>query len=252
MARSTGSKTGASSRSDVTASESSDGPARAEFLAAGMATRAAAWDQSGDGRAVFLDCYARMTEVVVGAVRSDRFHDGDWVLLLLERFASYYDASIDGGDGGVFVPEPWVLAHAAAVGNDAHPMQLLLAGVNAHINYDLVLTLIDLLEPEWPRRDESSIERRRLDYDEINHVIAETADLVQDRVLERRVPWLQLLDRGLGRWDERMAVRLLGSWRTRVWRQSVTLLDLDDLDDRRVRTTAIERQCARRARLLLA
>lgn len=216
-----------------------------------MAARAANWEQAGDGRAVFLDCYSRMTDAVVTAVGTDRFVDGDWVLLLLERFAAYYDASIDGGPEGTIVPEPWVLAHAAAVGNDAHPMQLLLAGVNAHINYDLVLTLLDLLEPEWGSVDDSLIERRKLDYDEINLVIAETADLVQDQVLERRVPWLQVLDRGLGRWDERMAVRLLGGWRSRVWRQSVALLDLDDLDERRAHTLAIERQCVRRARLLL-
>jgi hypothetical protein len=236
----------------MTVSDAAAGRFRPVLLAAAMAARAATWEQVGDGRAVFLDCYARMTDAVVTAVRNDRFVDGDWVLLLLERFAAYYDASIDGGPGGLIVPEPWVLAHAAAVGNDAHPMQLLLAGVNAHINYDLVLTLIDLLEPEWRSIDDAVIERRQLDYDEINQVIAETADLVQDRVLERRVPWLQILDRGLGRWDERMAVRLLGGWRTRVWRQSVTLLELNDPDDRRAHTEAIERQCARRARLLLA
>ncbi len=215
-----------------------------------MAARAAAWDRVGDGRAVFLDCYSRMTDAVVCAVADGRFVDGDWVLELLQRFAAYYDASIDGGDAGVLVPEPWVLAHAAAVGNDAHPMQLLLAGVNAHINYDLVLTLIDLLEPEWPSLDVDAVERRRRDYDAINQVIAETADLVQDRVLERRAPWLDLLDRGLGRWDERLAVRLLGGWRSRVWRQTTELLTLD-ADRRAERVGAIERQCARRARLLL-
>ena len=215
-----------------------------------MAARAAAWERAGDGRAVFLDCYSRMTDAVVTAVGNDRFIDGDWVLVLLERFATYYDASIDGGDDGVIVPEPWVLAHAAAVGNDAHPMQLLLAGVNAHINYDLVLTLIDLLEPEWRSLDDAAVDRRRRDYDAINQVIAETADLVQDRVLERRSPWLDLLDRGLGRWDERLAVRLLGGWRSRVWRQTTELLELD-IAQRAERVGSIERQCARRARLLL-
>ena len=72
----------------------------------------------------------------------------------------------------------------------------------------------------------------------------------QDRVLERRVPWLALLDRGLGRWDERLAVRLLGGWRSRVWRQTTELLELDAAQ-RADRVGSIERQCARRARLLL-
>ena len=61
---------------------------------------------------------------------------------------------------------------------------------------------------------------------------------------------LDLLDRGLGRWDERLAVRLLGGWRSRVWRQTTELLELD-ADRRRDRVGSIERQCARRARLLL-
>jgi len=217
-----------------------------------MVATSATWEQAGDGRAIFLDCYAKMTSAVFEAVDDDRFVDGDWVLQLLFRFAGYYDASVDGGPEGALVPEPWVLAHAAAVGNDAHPMQLLLAGVNAHINFDLVLTLIDLLEPEWSRLDATLLDRRKGDYDEINVVIAETADLVQDRVLERRVPWLDVLDRGLGSWDERMAVRLLGGWRSRVWRQAIGIVELDDLDLRRERTRAIEQQCVRRARLLLA
>ena len=141
-------------------------------LAARMAAMSATWEQAGDGRAIFLDCYAKMTAAVFEAVDDDRFVDGDWVLQLLVHFAGYYDASVDGGPEGVAVPEPWVLAHAAAVGNDAHPMQLLLAGVNAHINYDLVLTLIDVLEPEWGRLDDAGLDRRRCDYDEINVVIA--------------------------------------------------------------------------------
>ena len=229
-----------------------DDPRRSARLAADMAERAAGWEERGDGRAVFLDCYARMTDAVLVGVERERFADGDWVLRLLERFAAYYDSSVDGGEHGVPVPEPWVLAHAAAVGNDAHPMQLLLAGVNAHINYDLVVTLTDLLGPEWDRVDVDHLARRQQDYDEINVVIAETADLVQDRVLERRVPWLDVLDRGLGRLDERVTVRLLGGWRRRVWRQGVELLVIDDECARDERLRAIEQQCARRARLLLA
>jgi hypothetical protein len=216
-----------------------------------MAAQVAQWDEASDGRAIFLDCYRTMTDAVVERIVAGAFVDGEWVGRLLDRFADYYFVSIDGGVDVIAVPEPWVLAHAAAVGHDAAPLQLLLAGVNAHINYDLVLTLVDLLDDEWPASTPEHRAARRRDYDLVNVVIADTADLVQDEVLERRSPWLDVVDRGLGRLDERMAVRLLSGWRTRVWRQATDLLERRDPADRAERIAAIERQCARRARWIL-
>jgi hypothetical protein len=216
-----------------------------------MASQLSEWEHRGDGRAVFLDCYRNMTEAVLDSVERDEFVDGVWVSALLDRFAGYYFDSIDGGPDVRPIPSPWVLAHAAAVGNDASALQLLLAGVNAHINYDLVLTLVDVLDDEWVDLGDRGRAHRRADYDRINVVIADTADRVQDDVLERRSPWLDAFDRGLGRWDERTAVRLLTTWRTRVWRQATELLDGDDPAERAGRAAAIERQCTRRARWLL-
>lgn len=216
-----------------------------------MAAQVAEWDATGDGRAVFLDCYRVMTDEVLARIDAAGFDDGAWVERLLDRFAEYYFASLDGGPDGAPVPEPWVVAHAAAVGCDAAPLQLLLAGVNAHINYDLVLTLVDVLDDEWATADVVQRTRRQTDYDLVNVVIAETADRVQDEVVERRSPWLDVLDRGLGRWDERLAVRVLGGWRSQVWRHAVELLDTPDAGRRAERAAVIERQCARRGRWLL-
>jgi Family of unknown function (DUF5995) len=220
-------------------------------LADRMAALVAAWDAVRDGRAVFLDCYTTMTRAVHAAIADERFADADWVARLLERFAEYYFDSIDGGASGRAVPEPWVLAHAAAVGYDAHPLQLLLAGVSAHINYDLVLTLVDVLGTEWDQLDEAGREQRHADYTAINAVIAETADLVQDRVLERRAPTLAAADVVLGRWDEALVVRLLTGWRNEVWRRAAVILDEPDTDRRAALVQRIERRCVRRARLLL-
>lgn len=222
-----------------------------ETLIERMAAQVAAWDEDGDGRAVFLDCYTEMTRSVGRAIEAERFTDPAWVAGLLDRFAYYYFVSVDGGDDGRPVPEPWVLAHAAAVGSDASALQLLLAGVSAHINFDLVLTLVDVLDDEWASSDTATRTRRRSDYDEINVVIAETADLVQDRVLERRAPSLGAFDPMLGRLDERLAVRLLTGWRTRVWRHAEVILDEREPDSRAARVAAVERQCVRRARWIL-
>ena len=216
-----------------------------------MAAQLAAWDHAADGRAVFLDCYLRMTHAVLDRVDASGFEDPAWVTRLLDRFATYYFDSLDGGPEGRPVPAPWVLAHAAAVGSDAHPLQLLVAGVNAHINYDLVATTVELLDAEWAELDDVGRAARRRDYDSINEVIAATADLVQDEVLERRVALFAVADTLLRRWDERAAVKLLTTWRAQVWRHTTELLDEPDGGRREARLASIERQCERRARWLL-
>ncbi len=148
------------------------------------------------------------------------------------------------GAGDTTTPGPWVVAHDAARSADRSPAQLLLAGVNAHINYDLVLAVSNLLV------DRDDAERRRHDYERVNDVIAATADEVQDGVLERYVPWAGPADVVLGRLDEWMAVRLLRSWRADVWRQAERLLPVPPAD----RATELARndaRCCRRGRLIL-
>jgi hypothetical protein len=216
-----------------------------------MAVQLAAWEDSEDGRAIFLECYLRMTRAVLERIDDHGFDDPVWVAGLLDRFADYYFDSIDGGPTHRPIPEPWVLAHAAAVGGGAHPFQLLIAGVNAHINYDLVATVVDVLDDEWRDLDPAGRDVRRHDYDAINDVIAATADLVQEHVLVRRVPWMGVADWALGRWDERAAIKLLTIWRTQVWRHSMELLDDIGADRRAERFQALEHQCTRRARWLL-
>ena len=209
------------------------------------------WEQREDRRAVFLDCYARMTRSMCGSLEDGPFDDPAWVAELLDLFALRYFAAVDTWEaGGGGTPSPWEVAFDAAASRERSALQLLLAGVNAHINYDLVLTLVDLLDPVWADLDAETLASRRRDYDRVNDVIAATADEVQDLVLERHAPGLDLVDRMFGRTDEWLAVRLLSSWRDDVWRQAGLALD-GDADDR---ARAIERQarrCARRGRLIL-
>jgi hypothetical protein len=216
-----------------------------------MTAQVAEWEAQRDGRAVFLDCYARMTAAMNDEIAHGLFEDPVWVATLLDRFAIFYFDSIDGGEGGARIPEPWLIAHAAAVGFDASPLQLLLAGVNAHINYDLVLTLVDLLAPVWHELDADQREMRRRDYDHVNDVIVATVDLVQDEVVERYACWCAALDIVMGRLDEALAARLLIGWRRRVWRQAAAILDQADRSLDADRFAAIERQCLRRSQLIL-
>jgi hypothetical protein len=211
------------------------------------------WERTGDRRAIFLDCYARMTRAMERELATDGFVDAEWVEQLLDRFAHHYFVATEAWERGddQLVPAPWRLAHTATTrGTEVATLPLLLVGVNAHINYDLVLTLVDLFDTEGVGGDPDRLARRKQDYDHVNRVIAATADEVQDLVVERYSPSLDLADRMLGRLDEWAAVRLLTGWRDGVWRHAVQVLEADP-PGRSLRVHRRAESCERRGRRLL-
>jgi hypothetical protein len=143
------------------------------------------WDAQNDDRAIFLHCYRMMTANMLVAVEQQRFRDNEWVNRLLHRFAEYYFEALTCYDCGETGPAIWQYTHQRAREGRLHTLQHLLLGVNAHINYDLVLTLHEILAPEWPRLPASAKEVRYEDHCLVNTVIAETIDQVQDEVIEK-------------------------------------------------------------------
>ena len=130
-------------------------------------------------------------------------------------------------------------------------MQHLLLGMNAHINYDLVLTLDELLRPEWPGLDGAARRRRREDHRRVNQVIADTIDVVQDTVVERHEPWMDWADRLLGPLDEYLLSGLVSRWREEVWEAAEELLDDPDPDTRERLRRRLEDSVLERGELLL-
>ena len=87
-----------------------------------------------------------MTNNMLIAIDQDEFHDPEWVSILLHRFADYYFEALDKYEAGdIQTPVVWEVAHDAATERKIFVLQNLLLGVNAHINYDLVVTLVELL-----------------------------------------------------------------------------------------------------------
>ncbi len=108
------------------------------------------WEAETDQRATFLSCYLMMTRNMLSAIRQQEFNDAAWVDELLHRFANYYFVALEAYEQDALqAPPVWQVAHNAARQSRGLPLQELLLGVNAHINYDLVLTLVTLLQPEW-------------------------------------------------------------------------------------------------------
>lgn len=178
-----------------------------------------------DRNAIFLDCYQRMTRNMLAAIDEGQFEDGEWVNRLLHLFAEYYFNALNQfRDDPAQAPEVWQVAFGAAAHPKPGPLQLLLLGVNAHINYDLVFTLRDMLEPEWESHSPARRMTRLSDHRLVNKIIASTIDEVQEEVLEKESPDLGLLDDLMGRLDEWLISRLITSWRQAVWEDAARLL----------------------------
>ncbi len=191
------------------------------------------WESAGDRRAIFLGCYTMMTRNMLAALDAGRFHDGPWVRALLEHFAGYYfDALAACEAGAPIAPAVWRRTFAAAGRPKTRALQNLLLGVNAHVNFDLTFAVVDMLAPEWAGLSEVEREARYQDFCQVNRIIAETVDEVQDEVLERYAPAMDLVDKLLGRLDEWIAARMITRWRDEVWRNVVRWLAADDTAER--------------------
>jgi hypothetical protein len=215
-----------------------------------MQERIDRWDRVGDPRAVFLSCYALMTRNMLDAVDAGEFADAAWVSHLLHHFAGYYFDALDAYEAGVEgAPAVWRRAHDAARRTGAPTLSLLLLGVNAHINYDLVLAVADLLEPEWPALADAGRRARYEDYCRVNDIISQTIDSVQDDILEKREPIMALVDTLFGPVDEWLISRGIAEWREDVWGHAVRRVQTPDEAQREALRLEVEAAAMRWARL---
>jgi hypothetical protein len=169
---------------------------------------------------------------------------------LLHHFAGYYFDALDAYEAeGEDPPAVWRCAHDAARRSNTPAISLLLLGVNAHINYDLVLAVADLLEPEWPALSDAERHARYEDYCRVNDTIGRTIDSVQDTILEKREPFMALVDTLFGPVDEWLVSRGITEWREEVWGHAVRRVETTGDAQREVLRQEIEASAMRWARL---
>jgi len=186
------------------------------------------WEKEDDKRIVFLKCYKMMTENIMTAIGNNEFIDNKWADKLLHRFAEYYFIALDEYEQGETCPSVWTIAHKAAAKEEHFILQNLLLGINAHINYDLVLALVDVLKPEWNKLSEEMKKERYKDHCYVNDVIAKTIDSVQDEIIETQKPYMDIFDKLLGTVDEWIISKFITNWRNEVWESALSILSADD------------------------
>ncbi len=175
---------------------------------------------TGDRRAVFLTVYARMTRDVRHQLGTGAFENPGWMRTYTVTFAEYYRRAFLAFERGRVeaVPDPWLLAFGTALGGDALIMQDAILGINAHINYDLALTVRDV-----------GIGSHRAskygDHREINDVLAGLVDKQQQALANAYAAGIRDVDAVLGPFDESFAGISLTQAREQAWRVAVVLSD---------------------------
>lgn len=179
-----------------------------------MEERARALEVAGDFRAVFARSYLTTTRHIEAALRRGAFLDAAWVERIDCVFAQRYFDAFDDWEAGRPCPGPWRLAFEHARARNTFVLQDLLLGMNAHIAWDLPLSL----EATIPgHASEELLARRRRDHEVLNLVLGEAIDDVQRDAGWQYDPALAVADVVCGRLDEAVSAWMIKSWRTEVW-----------------------------------
>jgi Family of unknown function (DUF5995) len=181
----------------------------------------------GDGRALFLETYIEVTDGIARACQSGRFQDSQWVSGLAEHAADYYFLTVEPDTADPqHVPRAWLAAHSVASRTERSARDVLLLGLNAHINSDLPRAVCEMLSREWPL-PRPSLDQRRADVFSLVDVVVDAAEL-------------------------RCSLKAISaSWRTEVWENALSLTTAADRPWRRGIVESIECTANRRAHLIV-
>ncbi|SNR45724.1 DUF5995 family protein [Halorubrum vacuolatum] len=175
---------------------------------------------NGDRRSVFLTVYTEMTDRTIRAIEAGTFHDAEWMRRYLIRFAEYYRRAFVSFQRGAFeaVPDPWIVAFGAAVRGDTLVVQDAFLGINAHILYDLALTLTDVgIDPNRARK--------YTDHRRIDGILERLVGVQRELLAEQYAPGLSRIGTGMRGLDERWAGTGLRHAREKAWRIAVVRTD---------------------------
>ena len=101
-----------------------------------------------DGVARFNELYLAVTRAVVRETRADGYEDPAFISRLDVVFADLYFDAVDADGAGKKIPKAWQPLFERRHTKGIAPLQFAIAGMNAHINHDLAVSLVDVCD-EW-------------------------------------------------------------------------------------------------------
>jgi hypothetical protein len=155
----------------------------ASILAAAAELRAMA-ASADDASGYFPALYARVTDRIASSMDAGHFADGHRMDVFASTFAGYCTRAWHAERGR---PRCWQACRNVAADPDLLIAQHLFLGINAHVNHDLALAVVDVAGPS------GDLALIKPDFDAVNDVLGETSSDV-----------LRSLG-GVSRWTNRVA-----------------------------------------------
>ncbi|MGH2839294.1 MAG: DUF5995 family protein [Solirubrobacteraceae bacterium] len=160
---------------------SSEPVSAAEAIAAVVARMeeiAAPLDES-DGVRRFNELYLAVTREVAENTAADTFEDPTFISRLDVIFADLYFAAVDEDADGKEPSKAWVPLFEERHKKGVAPLQFAIAGMNAHINHDLALALVDTCDEFGVGLDTDTKQHR--DYIAVNKILEQVQDEIKDQ-----------------------------------------------------------------------
>lgn len=191
--------------------------ARMEAIASGL--------RPDDGVCRFNELYLATTRAIQKASATTRFEDAQFIPRLDVVFADLYFAAVDDDAGGREIPRAWAPLFERRGRPGIAPLQFAIAGMNAHINNDLVLALVSTTRELGVGLDRDTPQHR--DYTAVDRVLEQ----VQEEIKERFTTGVIAdIDRAAGRVDDLLAGWSVAHARANAWMQAQMLAALDSSD----------------------
>lgn len=199
----------------------------------------------GDGVRAFNEMYRVTTEHVAAAIDGAQFADPDFMTRLDVNFANLYLVALSLLDAGSpSAPRSWGALFDVRADSGISQLQFAIAGMNAHINFDLPRALVLTVRELGGELDSA----RRADFLTVNLVLAQTQPIVQRELLTGP---FAALDGGLGDRDDQVAMWGIEQAREFAWTTAQTLRAVRASPMEELFTDRLDRMVALTSRLLL-
>jgi hypothetical protein len=201
-----------------------DRPETVDALLGRMDTLLGPLEARQDPIRFFLATYRRTTVAVRDKIGRGEFNDNAWVEVWDVAFANLYLDAVEAWEAGRPPAGPWTAAFGAARESPRlPPLRHLLLGMNAHINYDLPQSLLEVITDE-EFDDEAVVAGRAADHSLVDQVLVDRVKPEDDELAKVEDPgdrtWL---DRALTPFNRAGTKRFLKEARAKVWRNAKLL-----------------------------
>jgi hypothetical protein len=167
-----------------------------------------------NGVPAFNGLYLEVTQAVrERCAHENYFQHAEWIERLDVVFAGYYFDAVDASHRGEPVPKAWgPLFKPREDAADLHPLQFALAGMNAHINHDLVFAIIQTCQEFGIEPEEGSAQH--VDFTRVNVLLGEVEDVIKSRYA---LGLVGDVDKRFGRVDDIFVMWNVGRAREMAW-----------------------------------